>query len=317
MPNGLLPAVAAILLFGLLSGTFALIRGNSEKALRARLRALSAAQAPSTASLPSIRVGGSPPGGLSLRIARLVSFNPEIPQSQVLAWPLVAMLCLGVGAAGAFGAGRIVEWPLAAPVGLVAAVATARMAFGWQNAQYTAQVFLQLPDALGLMSRAIRAGLPLAEALRGISRDMQSPTREEFARVVGDVAIGRPIEVALTRLQERTGVREYGFLAVTLSLQSQTGGSLAETLENLAGLVRQRVQLAKRARALAGEAKAQAGVLIILPFVGGAAMSFIQPFYIATFIEDPMGQRMGIGALCLMLCGVLTMRWLIRRAGQD
>ena len=146
---------------------------------------------------------------------------------------------------------------------------------------------------------------------------MTSPTKEEFARVIGDMAIGRSVEAALVRLHERTGLTEYAFLAVTLGLQSQTGGSLAETLDNLADMVRKRVAMAKRARALAGEAKAQAGLLVVLPFIAALGMASIQPFYIAAFTQNPTGQRMAVIGLGLMLLGLLTIRWLIRQAGRD
>lgn len=203
---------------------------------------------------------------------------------------------------------------LAAPV---AGVLFVRWLFGWQHGRYTDAVFQQIPEALGLMVRAIRAGLPLAEAIRSISREVPSPSKEEFARVVGDIAIGRPVEGALMRLHERTGLTEYAFLAVTLGLQAQTGGSLAETLDNLSDMVRKRVAMAKRARAMAGEAKAQAGLLVVLPFLAAGAMSFIQPFYLEAFTKNPTGQRMATIGLGMMLLGVLSIRWLIRQAGRD
>ena len=178
-------------------------------------------------------------------------------------------------------------------------------------------VFRQMPDALGLMVRGIRAGLPVAEALRSVSREMPSPTREEYARVVGEMAIGRSVDVALLKLHERTGLTEYAFLSVTLGLQSQTGGSLAETLENLADMVRKRVAMANRAKALAAEARMQAGLLVVLPFIAALAMSFIQPFYIETFTQNPTGRSMAVVGLVMMLFGLLTIRWLIRRAGMD
>jgi tight adherence protein B len=131
------------------------------------------------------------------------------------------------------------------------------------------------------------------------------------------MAIGRPVEAALIRLHERTGLTEYAFLAVTLGLQSQTGGSLAETLDNLADTVRKRVAMAKRAKALAAEARMQAGMLVVLPFIAAFAMSMIQPFYLAAFTENPTGQRMAMVGLFLMLLGLLTIRWLIRQAGRD
>jgi tight adherence protein B len=316
MRNGPLLALAAVLLLGLLLGALALVQAGSGKRLRERVRGLS--QATETiVPLPSIRVGRSTHGPLRMRIFAFLRFNPDIPQEQVIAWPLTLLLSVAVACLAAWWLDGMLGRPLALVAGPIAGVLFARWLFGWQHGRYCDAVFRQIPDALGLMVRAIRAGLPLAEALRNISREMPSPTKEEFARVVGDIAIGRPVEAALVRLHERTGLTEYAFLAVTLGLQSQTGGSLAETLDNLSEMVRKRVAMAKRAKAMAGEAKAQAGMLVVMPFLAAAAMSFIQPFYIAAFTENPSGQRMAMIGLGMMLMGLLTIRWMIRQAGRD
>ncbi|MFC7478337.1 type II secretion system F family protein [Dankookia sp. GCM10030260] len=316
MRDGPLLALAAVLMLGLILGALALVHAGAEKRLRERIRGLSQA-AETTTALPSIRVGRSTHGPLRMRIFRILCFNPDIPQEQVVAWPLILLLSAAVACLATWWLDSMLGRPLGLAAGPVAGVLTVRSVFRWQHSRYCEAVFRQIPDALGLMVRAIRAGLPLAEALRNISREMPSPTKEEFARVVGDIAIGRPVEAALVRLHERTGLTEYAFLAVTLGLQSQTGGSLAETLDNLSDMVRKRVAMAKRAKAMAGEAKAQAGLLVVLPFIAALAMSFIQPFYIAAFTQNPTGQRMAMIGLGMMLLGVLTIRWLIRQAGRD
>lgn len=317
MPTTLILLLAAVLTLGLLLGTLALIHGGSGRALREQVRRLSDAPQVAAAEIRSIRVEEATHGAWLRRVFHFLRFNPDISQEQVIALPLVGLIAVVVVGAVAWGFGDLLGRPLAVATGLMGGVLTARAVFGWQHARYCDALFQQIPDALGLMVRTIRAGLPLVEALRGISREMSSPTKEEFARVVGEMAIGRPVEAALIRLHERTGLTEYAFLAVTLGLQSQTGGSLAETLDNLAEMVRKRVAMAKRAKALAGEAKAQAGMLVVLPFIAAAAMSVIQPFYIAAFTENPTGQNMAMIGLGMMLLGVLTMRWLIRQAGRD
>jgi tight adherence protein B len=318
MPKALALLLALPLLLSLLLGGLALLHGGTGRALRDRVRGLSqvvpeAAQV----ALPSIRVGGNRHGALAMRFFRFLRFNPDMPQEQVIAWPLVAL----IGLAAALGAGLLLGGIIGQAPALLAAPAigllAARGIFGWQHARYCEQVFVQIPDALGLMVRAIRAGLPLAEALRGISREMPAPTRDEFARVIGDMTIGRPIEVALARLHERTGLTEYAFLAVTLGLQSQTGGSLAETLENLSEMVRKRVAMARRAQAMAGEAKAQAALLLVLPFIAALGMSALQPFYISAFTQNPTGRTMAFTGIGMMILGVLSIRWLIRQAGRD
>ncbi|PZW48413.1 tight adherence protein B [Humitalea rosea] len=309
-------ALAAVLLLSLVLGTVFLVRAGSSRQMRERVRSL-ARQVEAAPVQRSIRVGAANRSPFALRVLRFFRFDPDIPQEQVIPWPVVLLIGVGVGAGGIWWLSQLLGLVLGVPCGIGVGVQCARMIFGWQHARYCDAVFQQIPDTLGLMVRAIRAGLPLADAVRNITTEMPSPTKEEFSRVVGDMAIGRSVDTALVRLHERTGLTEYAFLAVTLGLQSQTGGSLAETLDNLSEMVRKRVAMVKRAKALAGEAKAQAGLLIILPFIAAAAMSFIQPFYIAAFTQNPTGQRMGLIGLGLMLLGLLTIRWLIRQAGRD
>lgn len=314
----LLFVILVLLLAVLGLGGAWLVRASAAQRLRERVAGLGAAVPGAIApGLPSIRVGHAEYGPSLTRIFRFLRYNPAIPQEHTVAWPIVLVLSLLAAGAVAWRGGDLMGAWLAPPAGLAAGLLLARGIFGWQHARYCQAVFLQMPDALGLMVRAISAGLPLAEALRSISREMPSPTKEEFARIVGDMAIGRPVDAALMRLHERTGLTEYAFLAVTLGLQAQTGGGLAETLENLADMVRKRVVLAKRASALAGEAKMQAGLLMVLPFIAAVAMSFVQPFYIKAFTENPTGQRMAVIGLGMMLLGLLSIRWLIRQAGRD
>ncbi len=312
-PLGLL---LAALMGAALLGAAGLLRSARRRRLRERVRAV-AVTAEAPPALPSIRVEGARHGALALRMLRLLRFDPELRQAYRLPWPVVALIGAAVALlSGARLAGYLGP-VLATPAGLLSGLLAARAVFGWQRARYCDAVFRQIPDALGLMVRAVRAGLPLAEAIRGIGREMPQPTGGEFARVVGEMAIGGSVDAALMRLAARTRLTEYAFLAVTLGLQSQTGGSLAETLENLAQIVRKRVMLAKRAKALAAEARMQAGLLVVLPFIAALAMSFIQPFYLRTFTETATGQRMAMVGLGLMGLGLLTIRWLIRQAGRD
>jgi tight adherence protein B len=308
----------ALLLLCVLLAGIALAQFGDGRALHARLRGLGGGTAEDAAKvvLPSIRVVRSRHGRASVRLLRLIRFDPEMPQARSMPWPLVALMAVGMAAVVyALASGRL-NAPLTWLATLAGGVMAARFLFGMQHARYAEAVFQQIPDALGLMVRAIRAGLPLAEALRGVAREISSPTREEFACVAGEMAIGRPVDEALVGLSRRTGVTEYAFLAVTLGLQAQTGGSLAETLDNLADLVRKRVAMAKRARALAAEANMQAGMLVILPFLAAGAMAMIQPFYIETFTQNPTGQTMAVVGLVMMAMGLVTIRWLIRQAGR-
>lgn len=318
MTPGLGLVVAALLGTALLLAVLALLRSGDGPRLRARVRAAgSQGAAVAVATQPSIRLAGGSRGPVATRLLAALRYDPETPKAHVVPWPVVAIGALLAGTlSGARVASGFGVW-LGVPAGLLSAVLAARAVFAWQKARYCEALFRQIPDALGLVVRAIRAGLPLAEALRSVAREMPSPTRDEFLRVSGDMAVGRSVEQALTRLHRRTGLTEYAFLAVTLGLQAQTGGSLAETLDNLADIVRRRVGMANRARALAAEARMQAGLLVVLPFVAALAMSLLQPFYIDTFLHNETGQSMAATGLVLMLFGLLTIRWLIRQAGRD
>jgi tight adherence protein B len=167
---------------------------------------------------------------------------------------------------------------------------------------------------MALICRAVSAGIPLSEALHSVAREASSPTREEFVRVVSEVAIGQSLEVALWKLYERVRLPEYAFFAVTIGLQAQTGGSLVETLENLQDIVRKRVALSKRGKALAAEARMSAQILGSLPFVMGAILFFMQPNYLDFFFNTPTGNRLFLYALGFLGMGKLVMKQLIRRS---
>ncbi|WP_191058672.1 type II secretion system F family protein [Geminicoccus harenae] len=323
MPDlrGLLAAGAALLALLLLGIAIWLMARERGRKLRARVRdiggrARSASDVP-VETLPSIRVAAQSDRPFRQRMARLLGFNPELPEEQVLAWPVVAMLAFCIGLLGWWVAGFYLGRMLAFPMGVGSSVLGARMIFRWQHRRYCDALFKQVPDALGLILRAVRSGLPMAEALRSVARDMPAPTGPQFARIVGETAIGNSVDSAFLRLYARTQVTEYGFLAVTLGLQAQTGGSLGETLENLADIVRKRVAMAARAKALASESTASALILIALPFICALAMSLIRPGYLDTFWSDPVGFKMMVTGLTLMTLGALTIRWLIRRATED
>ncbi len=251
------------------------------------------------------------------RLFRFIGHKPDMGSSERLPWPVLVLLGIAFGALGAWRSrGWVGDW-LFVPAGVLIGIKAMRMLFKRGRSKYAQQLFRQIPDAIGLIIRAIRAGIPMAEALRSVAREMPEPTRGEFGRVVGTVSIGRPVDEAIWTLFHRTELLEYSYLAVTIGLQTQTGGSLAETLENLGEMVRKRVAMAGRARALAGEAKIQAIVMIALPFLAALGLSFIQEGYLDTFISTPTGNNMALTGLTMIGCGALTMRWLTARALKD
>ena len=128
-----------------------------------------------------------------------------------------------------------------------------------------------------MVTSAVRSGLPVNEAFRTIAREMPQPTAGQFAIVCNELALGRPPEEAIEDVYQRTQVAEYGFFAVTLGVQMKSGGGLAETLQTLADTVRQRVALAARAKALAGEVIFSSRALSLAPLIVGGLLYLISP----------------------------------------
>ncbi|WP_431267966.1 type II secretion system F family protein [Dankookia sp. P2] len=189
-----------------------------------------------------------------------------------------------------------------------------RWAFGWLDTRRIETLFRQFPDALGMVTRAVRVGIPVSEAIRAVAREAPKETAAEFQRIADRLSIGLPIDQALGETAHRNGVPEYRFFATALSLQSQTGGGLGETLENLAEVIRKRVALKERGYALAAEARTSAGILAALPFFTAGVLAVLSPGYVALLFSDPGGQRILAAAIGLLLIGILVMRGMIKRS---
>ena len=189
-----------------------------------------------------------------------------------------------------------------------------RMLFRRWRMKRMGLLFGQFPDALAMVVRGVRVGIPVGEAIGAISRDSASPTAPEFTRVVEQLAIGVPLDEALRVMAERNGLPEYRFFATALSLQSQTGGSLSETLEGLADTIRKRVAARARGYALAAEARTSANVLTALPPLLFVALWFMNPHYVTALLFEPVGHMILAATLCLLGLGMASMRLLIQKS---
>ena len=245
---------------------------------------------------------------------RLLRFPVDLPQAHVIP-PWTAYTVAVAAGVAAYLIARLYFSPLmGAAEGLAASILILRGIFDSQTRRYVGRLTKQLPDAIGLISSAVVAGLPAAEGLRLVARESAQPTRDEFDRVVQEISIGGSPNLALIKLHERTGMVEYGILAVTLGIQARSGGRLVETVQILAETIRQRLAIAARGNALAAEAKLSAYVMAAMPVVGGILMSVIKPGYLYPLFFDPRGHTMLIIAIGLLLAGVFIMRRMIRGA---
>jgi tight adherence protein B len=174
-----------------------------------------------------------------------------------------------------------------------------------------AQFVTRFPDAIELLVRGLRAGLPIAETMGAVASEIEGPVGSEFQAVSDRMRIGRTLEGALQETADRLGTAEFQFFVITLAIQRETGGNLAETLENLADVLRKRRQMKLKVRAMSSEARASAMIIGSLPFIMMGIL-LLAPDYITLLFTDPRGQLVIIGAELLMLGGVLVMAKMVR-----
>jgi tight adherence protein B len=163
------------------------------------------------------------------------------------------------------------------------------------------------PDAIELMVRGLRSGLPITETLGIVSAEIPGPVGFEFRAVSDRMKIGRTMEAALQETADRLGTAEFQFFVITLAIQRETGGNLAETLSNLADVLRKRAQMVLKIRAMSSESKASAMIVGALPFIVFILVYMINPAYMQNFFVDERLIVAGIGGLVWMGIGVFIM----------
>jgi tight adherence protein B len=242
---------------------------------------------------------GPPPAeahGLGGRLRLLLEqANLKITLPQLL-W-IAAGLGLGAGAVA-----TLVRGPL---VGLLAAVCGAAAPLGYVEAKRRARrerLLNQLPAAFDLMARVIRAGQSVPQALQAVADAFEDPLAGEFASCQKQQNLGLRPEVTFKEMAQRTGILEVRIFVMALLIQRQTGGNLAEVLERLAGLVRERQRLRRRVKTLTAEGRMQGITLLVLPFVVFAAMMVINRNYAEVLLKNvPLlvgtAVSMGLGAV--------------------
>jgi tight adherence protein B len=165
----------------------------------------------------------------------------------------------------------------------------------------------KFPDGIELLVRGLRSGLPVAETLGVVAAEVPGPVGEEFKAVVERMKIGRSMEEALQVSADRLGTPEFQFFVITLAIQRETGGNLAETLSNLADVLRKRAQMKLKIKAMSSESKASAYIVGALPFIVFGLIWWINPEYIGKFFIDERLIVTGLGGLVWMGIGVFIM----------
>jgi tight adherence protein B len=165
----------------------------------------------------------------------------------------------------------------------------------------------KFPDAIELLVRGLRSGLPVTETIGIIGNEVEGPVGEEFRMVSDKMKIGKTMDAALQDTADRLGTPEFQFFVITIAIQRETGGNLAETLANLATVLRQRHQMKLKIKAMSSESKASAYIVGSLPFIVFAMIWVINAGYMQNFFVDPRLIITGIGGLVWMGVGVFIM----------
>ena len=196
---------------------------------------------------------------------------------------------------------------LAILVGLFVGVGVPHWVVGKLILRRVAKFNARFPDALELMVRGLRSGLPISETMGVVAAELPGPIGDEFRAVTDKMKIGRTMEAALQESADRLGTPEIQFFVITLAIQRETGGNLAETLANLADVLRKRAQMKLKIRAMSSESKASAWIVGSLPFIVFAMVFYITPSYMANFFTDQRLIIAGLGGMVWMGIGVFIM----------
>lgn len=194
----------------------------------------------------------------------------------------------------------------------------ARKSFESANRKRKLKLFEQLPENLDVIIRAMKVGVPPNDSIKTAARDAPEPSRTEFSKLYSDISVAMktPTE-AFMAMAERNQIPEYKFLAIAISLQTSTGGSISGTLESVVSVIKSRLNIRDRGKALTGEARASVGVLTYIPVFTVSAMAFTAPAYIYKLFDTESG-RFWLGvATTLIVFGQYVVRNMLKKVMED
>jgi len=193
---------------------------------------------------------------------------------------------------------------LGASIGLLIGLGLPHLAVGFMINRRLNQFTANFPDAIELLVRGLRSGLPVGETLSVVAEEIPGPVGEEFKLITDKIKVGKPMEDAMQDTADRLGTPEFQFFVITLAIQRETGGNLAETLSNLADVLRKRAQMKLKIKAMSSESKASAYIVGSLPFIVFGLVWSVNPTYLGGFFHEPRLIVAGLVGLVWMGIGV-------------
>jgi tight adherence protein B len=242
-----------------------------------------------------------------------VTLTTRLTQAGLNWTPQKFWIASGVLAAAAFAAAMLAHGGILAAVGMAfaAGFGLPRWLLSFLKKRREKAFLRALPDAVDVIVRGIKAGLPLFESLKVVAADSPEPLRSEFSAIIETQAIGMPLGDACGRLFERMPVPEANFFGIVIAIQQKSGGNLSEALGNLSKVLRDRKKMAEKIQAMSMEAKASAGIIGSLPPIVMLLVYMTTPDYISLLWTHPTGQLMLVGCAIWMSMGILVMKKMI------
>jgi tight adherence protein B len=224
------------------------------------------------------------------------------------------MICLlgGVGVALGVHLGIGAPWAITAGIGVIAASGAPHLLLESRIRQRRRQFLSQFPDAIDLIVRGVRSGLPVAEALQAAGQELPNQVGNLFREVTGNVKLGKTLDESLGMASRTLEIQEFKFFMISLTIQQETGGNLGEILQNLGVLMRRREQVKLKIKAMSSEARASAMIIGSLPFIMFGVIYVIDPDYVMKLFIDPRGWMLLAGGLTSLSLGLGIMAKMIR-----
>jgi tight adherence protein B len=198
-----------------------------------------------------------------------------------------------------------------APVGASVLFSCPFVWLWYKRAQRLKKFAAQLPEAMELVARALRAGHSLAAGLHVVADEMPDPIAKEFGRAYEEQNLGVSLDEALMHMCDRVPNLDLRFFVTSVNIQRQTGGDLAEILDRIGHVIRERFKILGQVKALTAEGRLSGMVLIAMPIGLFLMMLHMKPDYVSLLWTDPMGQQMSVGAIILMLIGSYAIKKIV------
>ncbi|CAM3280643.1 type II secretion system F family protein [Asticcacaulis taihuensis] len=186
-----------------------------------------------------------------------------------------------------------------------------RWVLGMMAARRIKKFTEEFPNAMDIITRGIKSGLPVNDGLKLVAKECSAPLGPEFQRLVENVGVGMSLDGALEKMSEHIPAPELRFFTIVIAIQAKTGGNLSEALGNLSAVLRARKMMREKIKALSSEAIASASIIGVLPPGVGIMISVVRPEYIAPMFTDTRGQLMLLGGATWMFMGIMMMRKMI------